>query len=82
MDSKLLYNHLINHNIDYFHVCIVDLINVGNNNEHQLEQLLNKKERRWILDLASITQYGLNQDDGFCRHNVRCGNRRIISQTL
>ena len=34
MDNKLLYEHLIYHNIDYFQVCIVDLIHVDNNNEH------------------------------------------------
>ena len=28
MDNKLLYDHLICHNIDYFHVCIVDMIHV------------------------------------------------------
>ena len=31
MDNKLIYDHLICHDIDYFHVCIVDMIHVGNN---------------------------------------------------
>ena len=37
MDNKLLYDHLISHDIDYFHVCIVDMIHLGNNTESQLE---------------------------------------------
>ena len=53
MDNKLLCGHLICHNIDYFHVCIVDMIHVGNNNESQLEELLSRKERKWIWDLRS-----------------------------
>ena len=47
MDIKFLYDHLICHNIDYFHVCIVSMIHVGNNNESQLEKLLSRKERKW-----------------------------------
>ena len=43
MDIKLLYDHLICHSIDYFHVCIVDMIHVGNNTESQLEELLSRK---------------------------------------
>ena len=31
MVNKLLYDHLICHDIDYFHVSIVDMIHVGNN---------------------------------------------------
>ena len=53
------------HNIDYFLMCVVDIIQVGNNNEHELEELLSRKECKWILDLGSITSYGLIQDDGF-----------------
>ena len=54
MDNKLLYDHLICHNIDYFHVSIVDMIQVGNNTESQLDELLSRKERKWIWDLCSI----------------------------
>ena len=43
MDNKLLYDHLICNDIDYFHVCIVDMIQVGNNTESQLEKLLSRK---------------------------------------
>ena len=74
VDNKLLYNRLICHNKDYFHVCIVDMIHVGSNTESQLEELLSKKERKWIWDLGSITPYGLMQDDGFYCQNKRCGN--------
>ena len=35
-----IYDHLICHNIDYFHVSIVDMIQVGNNTEFQLDELL------------------------------------------
>ena len=65
MDNKLLYDHLICHNIDYFHVSIVDMIQVGNNTESQLDELISRKERKWICDLCSITPYDLNQDDGY-----------------
>ena len=75
MDNKLLYDHLISHNIDYFHVYIVDLIHIGNNTESQLEELLSRKERKWIWDLGSISPYGLNQDDGSYCQNKRCRNR-------
>ena len=75
MDNKLLYDHLICHNIDYFHMCIVDMINVGNNAESQLGELLGRKERKWILDLGSITPYGLSQDDGFYCQNKGCRKR-------
>ena len=70
-----LYDHLICHNIDYFHVSIVDMIQVGNNTESQLDELLGRKERKWIWDLCSITPYGLNQDDGYYCRNKRCGKR-------
>ena len=75
MDNKLLYDHLICLDIDYFHMSIVDMIHVGNNNESQLEKLLGRKERRWIWDLGSITPYGLRQGDGFYCQNKRCRNR-------
>ena len=77
MDNKLLYDHLICHNIDNFHVCIVDMIHVGNNTEFHLEELLSRIERKWIwiLDLGSITPYGLNQDDGFYCQNKKCRKR-------
>ena len=41
--DKLLNDHLICHDIDYLHVCIVDMIHVGNNTESQLEELLSRK---------------------------------------
>ena len=50
MDNKLLYDHLICHDIDCFHVCIVDMIHIGNNTESQLEELLSRKERKWNWD--------------------------------
>ena len=65
MDNRLLCDHLICHNIDYLHLSIVDMIHVGNNTESQLDELLSRKERKWIWDLCSITPYGLNQDDDF-----------------
>ena len=49
MVNKLLYDPIC-HNIDYFHMCIVDMIHVGNNIEAQLEELLSRKERKWIWD--------------------------------
>ena len=82
MDNKLLYDHLICHNIDYFHVIIVDMIHVGNNTESQLDELLSKKERKWIWDLCSITPYGLNQDDGYYCQNKRCRKRVVRYRTL
>ena len=75
MDNKLLFDHLICHNIDYLHVCNVDMIHVGKNTESQLEELLIRKERKWIWDLRSITNYGLNLDDGYFCQNKRCRNR-------
>ena len=75
MDNKLPYDHLICHDIDYFHVSIVDMIHVGNNTESQLDELLSRKERKWIWDLCSITPYGLNQDDGYYCQNKRCRKR-------
>ena len=75
MDNKLLCDHLISHDIDYFHVCIVEMIHVGNNTESQLEELLSRKERKWIWDLDSLAPYGLSQDDGFYCQNKRCINR-------
>ena len=59
MNSKLLCDHLICHNIDYFHMSIVDMIHVVNNTESQLDELLSRKQRKWIWDLCSITPYGL-----------------------
>ena len=55
MDNKLQFDHLISNNIDYFHVCIVDMIHLVNNAESQLEEIISKKERKWIWDLRSIT---------------------------
>ena len=75
MDNKLLYDHLICHKIDYFHVSIVDMIHVGNNAESQLDELLGRKERKWIWDLWSITPYGLDQDGGYYCQNKRWRKR-------
>ena len=72
MDNKLPYDHLISHNIDNFHVSIVDMIHAGNNTESQLDELLIRKERKWILDLSSITPYGQALDDGHYCQNKRC----------
>ena len=55
MDNELLYDHLICHDIDYFHVCIN-----SSNTESQLEELLSRKDRKWIWDLGSIYPYGLS----------------------
>ena len=67
MDNKLLYDHLICQSIDYFHVCIVDMLHVGNNTESQLEEL-SRIECKLIWDIGSITPYCLNQDDGsYCQ---------------
>ena len=51
MDNKLLFYHFICHNIDYFHVCIVDMIHIGKNNESQLEKLLSRKKTQMDLGL-------------------------------
>ena len=75
MDNKFLYDHLICHDIDYFHVRIVDMIHVGNNTESQLDDILCRKERKWIWDLCSITPNGLIQDDGYYCQNKRCRKR-------
>ena len=75
MDNKLLLDHLICHNIDCFHVSIVDMIHVGNNTESQLDELLCRKERKWIRDLGSINPYGLNQDYGYYCQNKWCIKR-------
>ena len=63
------------HCIDYFHVCIVEMIHVRNNNESQLEELLGWAKRKWIWDLGSITPYGLSQGDGLYCQNKRYRNR-------
>ena len=39
---------------DYFHVSIVGMIQVDNNTESQLDELLSRKERKWIWDLCSL----------------------------
>ena len=82
MDNKLLYDHLICHDIDYFHVSIVDMIHVGNNTGSQLDELLSRKERKWIWDSCSITPYGLNQDDGYYCQNKRCRKRYVCYRTI
>ena len=46
-------------------MCIVDLIRVDNNNEHQLEDPLSRNQHKWIWDLGTITLYDLDQGDGF-----------------
>ena len=72
MDYKLLYDHLILHKLDYFHVHIVDTLHVATTNRQQLHELLSRKERKWIWNLGTITPHGLNQDDGFFSQNKRC----------
>ena len=39
------------------------MFHVGNNTESQFDELLSRKERKWIWDLCSITPYGLMMDD-------------------
>ena len=75
MATMLPYDHLICHYIHYFHVCIADMIHVGNNTESQIEELLGRKERKWIWDLGSITPYGQNLDDGSYYQNKRYWHR-------
>ena len=65
------------HYIDCLHLCIIDMIHVGNNTESQLEDLLSRRDSKCIWDLASIAPYGLNQDDGFYCQNKRCLNQSI-----
>ena len=60
--------------MDYIHVCIVDTIHLENNTESQHEELLGRKERKWIWELGSITPYGLSQDYGFYCQNKMCRN--------
>ena len=67
MDNKLVHYYLISHSIDYFHV--------GNNTESQLEELLGRKERKWIWELGSITPYGPCLDDEVYCQDESCRNR-------
>ena len=71
--------NLICHDIDYFHVMIADMIHVCNNIESQLDELLRRKERKWIWDYCSITPYGLCQDYEYYCINKRCRKRYIKS---
>ena len=57
------------------------MIHVGNNAQSQLEELISRKERKWIWELGSITPYGLNQDDGFYCQDKRHRNRYVHSRT-
>ena len=78
VDSKTTYfneNCCIIYIYIYMCVSIVDMIQVGNNTESQLDELLSRKELKWIWDLCSITPYGLNQDDGYYCQNKRCRKR-------
>ena len=63
MENMFLYDQLIYHYMNCFQVCIVDLIRVGNNNEHQLIELLSRNERKLFWDLGSIIPYGLVNND-------------------
>lgn len=45
IDNKLLYDHLIHHNLDYSHVQNVDTLHVAKSSRKQL-QLLNRNERK------------------------------------
>ena len=40
------------------------MIHVGSNTESQLEEILCKKERKWIWYSGSIITYGINKNDG------------------
>ena len=73
MGNKLLYDHLIHHGIDHFHVFIVDMMHVEQQNEYQLEELLGRKEHKRIWDLGSITPLY----DGFYCQNRKCGNNWV-----
>ena len=56
MDNKLLYDHLMEHNLDYFHVQIVDKVFVGGKGTQQLHTDLDHKEE-WIwkgMDLENM----------------------------
>ena len=44
MDNKLVYDHLIYHDIDYFHVSIVNMIHVGNMNHNLMNSLAENSE--------------------------------------
>ena len=72
LDNKILYDRLIYHDIQSFQICIVGLIRLDNNIEIQFEELLGRKERKWIWDLGSITPYSLGQVDGDYCQNKRC----------
>jgi hypothetical protein len=67
MDNKLLYDHLISHNMDHYNIRLVD--QVISNEDSNLQQLLNRKEREWIWKLDSLSPNGLNMDDGFYSQN-------------
>ena len=71
MDNKLLYDHLMEHNLDYFHVQIVDKVFVGGKGTQQLHTDLDRKEKEWIWKLWTIAPSGLNLDDGF-----HCQNKK------
>ena len=49
-------------------------VNLDALNEHQLEELLSRKECKWIWDLGSTTPYAQNQDDGSYCQNKRYRN--------
>ena len=73
MDNKLLYDRLIQHKLNDFHMCIVDDIHVGSNDKQNRDQLLHRREETSIWDLGSLIADSLNQDNGFhcqcmCRH--------------
>ena len=75
MDNKLVHYYLICHSIDYFHVWLDDMIHVGNNTESKFEELLGRKERKWIWELGSITPYGPCLDDEVYCQDERCRSR-------
>ena len=62
MDNKPKYDYLICYDIDCFHEWIADMIHVGNNTESQLEELICRKERKWVWNYGFISPYGLSQD--------------------
>ena len=58
------------------------MIHVGNNTESQLEELLGRKERKWIWDLGSMTPYGLLQNEEVYCQNKRSRYRSVLYRTL
>ena len=71
MDNKPLYDHLLEHDLDYFLVQIVDRIFVSNRNSQDLHDMLDSREKEWIWKLDTVIPRGLNLDDGFFAQNKK-----------